>query len=691
MKGDTSAAHATAAPVKTKRPAKKRAARGKAAAAKAAATARPARAKRGARRKKAGPLHPAFSEIVARSVEVQSQGVQQGSSSGDRREQVRVQSDVLDNLVNNAGEINIYRARLEQQISNYRFNLGELDQTISRLREQLRKLEMEAEAQILYRYEQESDDRNEDFDPLEMDRYSTQQQLSRSLSESISDLRSLQEIMESSTRDAETLLLQQSRVSIDLQESLIRTRMVPFAGLAPRLQRIVRQSARELDKKVELELRGAEGEMDRAVVERIIAPLEHMLRNSVAHGIEKPEKRKRVKKSESGTITIDFDREGPEIVLRIEDDGAGMDIKRIRARAIERGLIPKGSKMPDSEIMQFVLQTGFSTATEVTQISGRGVGMDVVHSEVKQLGGSLHIDSEMGEGTVFTIRLPYTLAINQALLVTAGEETFCVPLSSLEGVVRVYPDALKACYENEGQPFEYGDNNYQLKHLGSLLGTGRIDMENTREQVPVLLMRVGDQRVGFQVESLHGSREVVIKPVGAQLSTIEGISGATILGDGSVVLILDMVAASRMNAQVLDSAAVEKPKQDDHTVVMVVDDSITVRKVTTRLLERNGYQVLTAKDGVDAMGQLQDRIPDMMLLDIEMPRMDGFELATHMRNDERLRDVPIIMITSRTGDKHRDRALAIGVNQYLGKPFQEADLLDSIHDIIGAEPLAVGA
>lgn len=685
MKGDASAAHATATPIETKQPVNKRAAKGKATAAK------PARIKRSAKRKNAGPLHPAFSEIVARSVEVQLQGVQQGKASGDRREQVRVQSEVLDNLVNNAGEINIYRARLEQQISNYRFNLGELDQTISRLHEQLRKLEMEAEAQILYRYEQEADDQNEDFDPLEMDRYSTQQQLSRSLSESISDLRSLQEIMETSTRDAETLLLQQSRVSIDLQESLIRTRMVPFAGLAPRLQRIVRQSARELGKKVELELRGAEGEMDRAVVERIIAPLEHMLRNAVAHGIEKPEKRKRARKSESGTITIDFDREGPEIVLRIADDGAGMDIKRIRSRAIERGLIPKHSKMPDSEIMQFVLQTGFSTATEVTQISGRGVGMDVVHSEVKQLGGSLHIDSEMGEGAVFTVRLPYSLAINQALLVTAGEETFCVPLSSLEGVVRVYPDALTACYENEGQQFEYGGNDYQLKHLGSLLGTGRMDIQNTREQVPVLLIRVGDQRVAFQVESLHGSREVVIKPVGAQLSTIEGISGATILGDGSVVLILDMVAASRMNVQAQDSSAVGKPKQDGSTVVMVVDDSITVRKVTTRLLERNGYQVLTAKDGVDAMGQLQERIPDMMLLDIEMPRMDGFELATHMRNDERLRNVPIIMITSRTGDKHRDRALAIGVNQYLGKPFQEADLLDSIHDIIGAEPLAVGA
>jgi chemosensory pili system protein ChpA (sensor histidine kinase/response regulator) len=554
--------------------------------------------------------------MVASSIKAQPQGAQTGKAVGDRREQVRVQSEVLDNLVNNAGEINIYRSRMEQQISNYRFNLTELDQTINRLRDQLRTLEMETEAQILYRFEQESDGRNEDFDPLEMDRYSTLQQLSRSLNESISDLRSLQEIMETSTRDAETLLLQQSRVSIDLQESLIRTRMIPFAGLAPRLQRIVRQSARELDKKVEVELRGADGEMDRAVVERIIAPLEHMLRNAIAHGIEQPEKRKRAGKPASGTITIDFDREGSEIVLRIEDDGAGMNIKAIRSRAIERGLITKQSKITDSEIMQFVLQTGFSTADEVTQISGRGVGMDVVHSEVKQLGGSLHIDSEAGKGTVFTVRLPYTLAINQALLVTAGEETFCVPLASIEGVVRVFPDELTACYKSDGQQFEYAGNNYHLKHLGSLLGTGGMDLENTSEQVPVLLMRIGELRVGLQVESLHGSREVVIKPVGAQLSTIEGISGATILGDGSVVLILDMAAVSRMSIAAQHAVTAGERKQNDRTVVMVVDDSITVRKVTTRLLERNGYQVLTAKDGVDAMGQLQENIPDMMLLDI---------------------------------------------------------------------------
>ncbi|MDH5469676.1 MAG: response regulator, partial [Gammaproteobacteria bacterium] len=606
------------------------------------------------------------------------------SQTQARGEQVKVQSDMLDNMVNHAGEINIYRARMEKQISDYRFNLSELDQTISRLRDQLRQLEMETEAQVLHRYEQESDQRNADFDPLEMDRYSNLQQLSRSLMESISDLSSLQDLMENTTRDSETLLLQQSRVSTELQENLIRTRMIPFASLSPRLRRIARQAARQLDKKVEVSLVGEDGEMDRAVVERIIAPLEHMLRNSVAHGIELPRVRKAAGKPVTGNIDIEFERDGSEIVLRISDDGAGMQIDAIRKRAIERGMITEAADLPDEDIIQFVLQTGFSTASEVTQISGRGVGMDVVNSEVKQLGGSLHIESEQGKGATFTVRLPYTLAINQGMLVTAGDETFCVPLASVEGVVRFYPEELRACYSDGQQLFEYGSNEYRLRHLASLLETGNVTYPGEREQVPVLLVRAGEKRIGFHIEALQGIREVVIKPVGPQLSTVDGISGATILGDGRVVMILDMVAVSRREAVSQPaSAAAHVGQTSGELVVMVVDDSITVRKVTTRLLERNGYKVVTAKDGVDAMGKLQESVPDIMLLDIEMPRMDGFELATHMRNDDNLRHVPIIMITSRTGDKHRERAEQIGVQRYLGKPYQEADLLDSIHQIIG--------
>ena len=308
--------------------------------------------------------------------------------------------------------------------------------------------------------------------------------------------------------------------------------------------------------------------------------------------------------------------------------------------------------------------------------------MDVVNGEVKQLGGSLHITSTAGAGTVFTVRLPYTLAVNQALLVKANEETFCVPLGIIEGIAQISPGELGGCYQSQDRLLEYAGNHYQLKHLGRLLGCGGMEQAMQQDRVPVLLVSIGGKRVAFQLESIVGSREIVIKPLGAQLSNVDGISGATILGDGRVVLILDVMSLSRMQDQLAEPDMGAASRDSERLHVMVVDDSITVRKVTTRLLERNGFRVWTAKDGVDALGQLQDNVPDIMLLDIEMPRMDGFELATHMRNDDRLKHVPVIMITSRTGDKHCKHAKQIGVNDYLGKPYQESELLESIQNLI---------
>ena len=610
-------------------------------------------------------------------------------ASRARGEQVRVQAELLDNLVNYSGEINIYQARLEQQLGAYRFNLAELNQTINRVRDQLRQFEIESETRLLHQFEREAEDRNHDFDPLEMDRYSNLQQLSRSLVETISDLHSIQELLDNTTRDTESLLLQQSRVITDFQEGLMHARMIPFAGLAPRLRRIVRQSAGELGKKVELVLDGAEGEMDRNVVERIVAPLEHMLRNAVDHGIESPEQRTEAGKPETGTIRITTHREGPEIVLQVADDGRGINHEAIRARAIERGQIEADAQVSESDVMQFVLQTGFSTAARVTQISGRGVGMDVVNSEVKQLGGSLSIDSAVGKGSIFTVRLPYTLAINQALLVRVSEETFCVPLGAIEGVVRVDASFLAECYESPEPAYSYAGIVYPLHHLGALLNQGGMDLKGTQGRIPVLLVRVGEKRLALQVDALIGNREIVVKPLGAQLSSVPGVSGATILGDGRVILILDMAAVSRMADRKTAPVAPADAAARERLLVMIVDDSITVRKVTTRLLERYGFEVVTAKDGVDAVSLLQDRVPDVMLLDIEMPRMDGFELARHVRNDERLRHIPITMITSRTGDKHRERAMQIGVNHYLGKPFQEHELVKTIHNLIGI-PMADG-
>ncbi|PKQ41332.1 hybrid sensor histidine kinase/response regulator [Pseudomonas sp. YY-1] len=611
------------------------------------------------------------------------------------QELVKVPAELLEGLVNLAGETSIFRGRVEQQVSDVGFTLSEMEATIDRVRDQLRRLDTETQAQILSRYQAEAERAGyEDFDPLEMDRHSQLQQLSRALFESASDLLDLKETLAAKNRDAETLLLQQARVNTELQEGLMRTRMVPFDRLVPRLRRIVRQVAGELGKQVEFVVGNAEGEMDRTVLERIVAPLEHMLRNAVDHGIELSDVRRAAGKSETGTIRLNLGREGGDIVLTLDDDGGGIRLEAVRRKAIERGLMDADSDLSDHEILQFILEAGFSTAEKVTQISGRGVGMDVVHSEVKQLGGAMSIDSTLGQGTRFTIRLPFTVSVNRALMVYSGEDLYAIPLNTIEGIVRVSPFELEAYYAPDAPRFEYAGQAYELKYLGDLLNNGQHPkLVGQSLPLPVILVRSSEHAVAVQVDSLAGSREIVVKSLGPQFAGVHGISGATILGDGRVVVILDLLATIRvlhahLQNQLMprlasrQASASEEVEVDRPTLVMVVDDSVTVRKVTSRLLERNGMNVVTAKDGVDAIAQLQEHKPDIMLLDIEMPRMDGFEVATLVRHDERLKDLPIIMITSRTGEKHRERAMSIGVNQYLGKPYQESLLLETIAQLV---------
>ena len=606
-----------------------------------------------------------------------------------------MRSDLLNELVNHAGEVSVYHARMGQQITDFAFNLTEMDQTVIRLRDQLRKLSNETEAQILSRYEKESDQYGADFDPLEMDRFSTMQQISRSLQETVADMESIKEILSEDVRDSETLLLQESRVSTELQEGLMRTRMVHFGGLASRLRRIVRQTARELNKDVELEIEGETSEVDRTVLDRIIAPLEHMLRNAVSHGIELPEKRIEAGKSETGTIKISVDREGSDVMIKVVDDGRGVDVGAVRNRAMEKGLLDSDAKLSDHDILQYILEPGFSTAEEVTQISGRGVGMDVVDSEIKQLGGVLEIDTAQGKGTTFIIRLPLTLAINHALLVSAGDDVYAVPLNSIEGVVRLSGPELQEYYDSGDSSYEFAGTSYKLKHLGKVLSGQQPNYSRNMQLFPLLLSHVGDQRIALHVDDLLGRREIVVKPVGPQIASVRGISGATILGDGRVVLIIEMnslilgdslfhVAQQEVEETHPDLVQPAEVVAEDHEiVVMVVDDSITIRKVTERMLARHDIKVVTAKDGVDAVAQLQEQIPDVMLLDIEMPRMDGYEVATHVRGDERLKNLPIIMITSRSGAKHKEKAMQIGVNKYLGKPYQEDELMANINELIG--------
>ncbi|MCC1495915.1 Hpt domain-containing protein [Alcanivorax sp. 1008] len=620
------------------------------------------------------------------------------------QEMVRIDAGMLESLVNLAGETSINRGRVEQGVTEFANHVQEMGNTIERLYEQLRRLDVETESQIMSTYQQglESGDFGEDFDPLEMDQYSELHQITKQLSESASDLLDLKTTLIDRTRDTETLLLQQSRINTELQERLMRTRMVPFTRLVPRLRRIVRQVSGEISKKVEFDVVNPEGELDRTLMERIVAPLEHMLRNGVDHGIEEPAERRAAGKDETGRITLELTREGGEVVMILSDDGKGIDTDAVRRKAVERGLMEEGSRLTDQEVQQFIFNAGFSTAAKVTQISGRGVGMDVVSSEIKQMGGSVTIDSKKGIGTRFMIRLPFTLAMNRALMIRAGEDVYAIPLNQIEGIVRISPYELENYFGEEDTPFVYAGQSYELDYIGNfVLGQKKPShLMAQQSPLPVLLIRSTEHQVAVLVDGLVGSREVVVKSVGPQLATVAGISGATILGDGSVVIILDVHSLiraahmqrqhgllerrARQDANLPEEIIPEAPVVEEKRVplVMVTDDSVTVRKVTTRLLERNGFEVMTAKDGVDAIAKLEERRPDLMLLDIEMPRMDGFEVASHVRHDSRLKNIPIIMITSRTGEKHRERAFEIGVDRYMGKPFQEGELLETIQELL---------
>ena len=596
------------------------------------------------------------------------------------QEQVRVRADLLDRLVNHAGEVAIYRSRLEQQLGAFRGAMSELDRTNIRLHDQLRRLDLETEAQIVARYQREQDKRDPTFDPLELDRFSTLQQLSRGLGESAADITGLQGVLEELARQYDSLLQQQSRVSSELQDGLMRARMVPFDGLVPRLRRVLRQAATDTGKQVKLQLDGAHGELDRNVLERMTAPLEHLLRNAVAHGLESPKQRRKKRKPEEGTVQIALRREGAEMVFQVSDDGAGIDHAAIRRRAEQRGMLPAGVQMSDTDLERLILESGFSTSDSISQLAGRGVGMDVVYSEVRQLGGSLEIASQSGQGTTFTLRLPQTLAVTQAVFVEIGETQFAVPVAAVGGVGRISRDR----FETAGAVYVYGGEEYVLHDLGMLIGQSPARAEG-QPQVPLLLIRAGDLRAAVAVDQVLGNREIVVKPVGPQIASVPGIYGATITGDGRIVVILDVAPLVRRHILQPNLFVSDVPAPEERRVplVMVVDDSLTMRKVTGRVLERHNFEVTVARDGVEALERLEERVPDLMLLDIEMPRMDGYELATAMKADPRFKDVPIVMITSRTGDKHRQRAMELGVQRYMGKPYQELDLMRNVYDLLG--------
>jgi chemosensory pili system protein ChpA (sensor histidine kinase/response regulator) len=596
---------------------------------------------------------------------------------------LRVNADLVDQFVNEAGELSIARSRIEGEMATFRRALADLSENVSRMRVQLREIEIASEGQMQSRIK-ERDEHGASFDPLEFDRFTRMQELTRFLAESLGDVITLQQGLQKNIDETELAILQQARLNRELQQGLMGVRLVPLGNLADRFYRVVRQTAKDVNKKANLELKGIRTELDRSVLEKITAPFEHLLRNAVAHGIEPPAERAAAGKPEIGEISIDAVQRGNEVVLTVSDDGRGLDLARIREKAVSLGLMEAGDELPDPALSQFIFWPGFSTATEVTQVAGRGVGMDVVKNDITSLGGRVELASTPGRGTTFTITLPLTLAVSQAVMLRAGDRLFAIPSVMIEQV-----------QEYKAQPYAelvargeiaWKDNRYPLRSLHSLLGEP--DTPVPARQIPVLLLKSGVQRAAVRVDEIIGNREIVVKTIGPQLARLAGIAGATVLGNGQVVLILNPVNLVYREASATESIAAAVAAKAAAApapvavkampLVMVVDDSLTVRKITSRMLAREGYEFVTAKDGVDALQQLQDVRPDVILLDVEMPRMDGFEFARNVRADEATRSIPIIMITSRTADKHRSHAIELGVNEYMGKPYQEEQLLSLI-------------
>lgn len=607
---------------------------------------------------------------------------------------VRIPIERLDALVRLVSELVVNRSTFEQHLAAYSREVGELGLSAGRLRRVASGMDSGFEVGAFQgNFGQLSvravggagTDKRADFDALEFDRYTNVHLLARDLAETSSDIGSAVGELSHRVADFDSYLNRLSLLTGDLQDRLMRLRMVPLASLATRLHRTVRTTAEKNGKHVELVLEGENVELDKSVIEEIAGPLEHLLRNAVDHGIESESLRRIIGKNPRGQITVSARNEGTQVVLRVRDDGAGMDAETLRSAAVRLGVVTaeKAASMDDADLCDLIFEPGFTTSRTVSETSGRGVGMDVVRTAVRKLEGTLRVETDTGSGTVFTIRLPMTLAILRVLLVKACGEAFALPLGVVSQIRRVEPKQLERI--GNRTVLRIDGAVIPAAHLGEVL-----DLKGPQDQsvrrLPVLILDLAEQKLAIAVDQLLEAREVVVKNLGATLRKAPFVSGATLMGDGSVVLILNPSellpgVESAGPANRLTRAAA--PQSRRALEVMVVDDSVSVRRVLTNLVRNHGWNPTAARDGQEALEILQrGYTPDVILLDIEMPRMDGYELTSSIRSTPALRDLPIVMLTSRSGEKHRKKAFDLGVTDYLVKPYQEETLIAVVRRVV---------
>lgn len=612
------------------------------------------------------------------------------------RHVVRVSLEKLDDLAGIVRNLVTNRSVFEQRLADFERQIEELHNTTRRLQRSGSKLETDFEATMLggapasntFRgvaanlYRNHTDN---EFDMLEFDRYTDFHQTMRELLETASDNFAINSALDTLRGNLEGLFENQRRLVEEMQDKLQRIRMIEFGTLSARLNRTVRVTCEEEEKQVDLFIEGGSLEIDTQILDSMIEPLMHLLRNAVAHGIESPETRRLLGKPEKGRITLAARNEETHIVLTITDDGRGIATTALKEKAVQNGVISqkRADSMTDREIFELIFQPGLTTAEKISQTAGRGVGMNIVRTSIERQQGAITVVSEPRRGTTFTLRLPVSLAVTRVLLVKAHRQPFAFPLKLVTQIVEVTASEAKKALDEK--VIRVGNVTYPFYCLSERLGMAALRVPGAGD-VRVILLEIAGKPCALLADDIVKSEEIVIKPLGHPLDELDGLLGATILGSGQVVPVLDMAHTLKARGKRSKPAAAESPLEEARRLaVLIVDDSPSVRHLNTRVIQNAGWNAVTAKDGIEALEILQaaESLPDIVLTDVEMPRMDGYELLASLKKDKRMRSVPVVMITSRTGDRHRQKAVELGVSEYLAKPYDDTKLLEVIRDLTG--------
>ncbi len=608
---------------------------------------------------------------------------------------LRVDMARFDDLVNLSGELIIALSAFDQKMETFTDSVNDLELYRERLKQIARDLEVSYEVEALEQLRAKPDfsvansakavhtGDFDDFDTLELDRYSELNLIIRKLNESAVDVGALHTQLSNLHSEFDGRLTRQRVILSELQDKMMRARMTPISIITNKLRRTVREVAGNLDKKVKLVVTGEDIELDKLIWEKIADPLMHLLRNAVDHGVEPQDLRQSLGKPSVATIKLEASREGSQVVIRIADDGAGLDYSAIQTTVRKMRLSGRVHELSADELSQFIFYPGFSTRQEISEISGRGVGMDVVKENIQNLKGVIRVASEKGQGTKFTIRIPLTLAAVQALLFTVGGQTYAIALNEIGEIIRLDPQNILGPNQDA---LRINDEVLPLFHMADLLSAGKRDAESVPPgEYPItLVVETGGRRGTLVIDTLVGQKEIVIKSLGSHLRYVKGVSGATIMGDGSVIPILNIAELLWSQTKMLKEPHTDKELILERPLnIMVVDDSVSIRQVVSRLMEDQGWKVLTAKDGIDALDRLSESRPDLIVLDIEMPRMNGYEFLAALKAQGGFEDIPVVMLTSRTATKHRDKAKALGAKGFVVKPYDDDEFVRLILKLTG--------